>query len=225
MPLLDIFSKKKVKEDEKITIIIDHREKNSSVASELMSLGFKIEFKSLPIADYIVKDIAIERKSISDFKSSIINKRIFSQLLELKQYPKNILIIEGITEEDIYKGIIHENAFRGFILLIILEYQVPIVFTQDSKDTAKYISVLAKKGKNKSLSLRASKILLTKEEQIQFILEGIPNIGPVKAKKLLEKFKTIKNIINASEEEIQPILGKRTKEFRDLLIYEFNEKK
>ncbi len=208
--LLNIFSKKeKQKEESKIKITIDNREKNSLVASELAKIGFQIEFKQLPVADYIVGSTAIERKTISDFKSSIINKRIMQQLIELKQYPQPILILEGIEDNSIYSGTIHENAFRGFLLSIIKDYQVPIIFTLNEKDTAKYIEVLANKKSKSEHSIRASKIFMSEKEQLQFILEGFPQIGPVAAKKLLEHFKTLKNIFNASKEELSNIVGKK----------------
>lgn len=216
MKIYNIFSKKKIKE-KKIKIEVDNREKGSLVASELANLGIEIEFKQLPVGDYIVNGVAIERKTISDFKTSIINKRIISQLLEIKQFPQQIFILEGISEENLYEGIIHENAFRGFLLSVALEYRVPIIFTQNSKDTAKYLSVLAKKTDKKDYSIRPGKILFSKEEQLQFILEGFPYIGPITAKKLLKKFGSIKNIINASEFELTEILGKRASDFKKLI--------
>ena len=213
---LDIFSKKKAPETEK-TIIVDHREKNSLVISELQKIGFKIKFEQLPVADYLINNIAIERKTISDFKSSIINKRIISQLQELKQYPKHILILEGLESTNPYSGAIHENAFRGFILAVVLEFKTPLVYTLNEKDTAKYISVLANKKEKSEQSIRASKILLTNEEQVQFILEGFPNVGPATAKKLIGKFKTLKGIINASEEELQNTIGKKAEELYKII--------
>jgi ERCC4-type nuclease len=199
-------------------IIVDHREKNSLVVSELMKRGFEVEFKQLPVGDYLVRDVAIERKTISDLKSSIINKRIVQQLLELKQYPKHFLIVEGVLDENMYDGGIHENALRGFLLTVALEFQTPIIFTHNTQDTAKYISVLArKKEKTTEQSIRASKIFKTKEEQLQFILEGFPNVGPTKAKELLNKFSSLKNIFNADEKELEEVLGARTKEFKSLL--------
>jgi len=219
--LFNIFSKSKPKKKqvEKTKILIDHREKNSLVPS-LLEENFQIEFKQLPVADYIINDIAIERKTISDFKSSIINKRIMQQLLEIKQYPKHFLILEGFNSDDIYNTPgIHENAMRVFLLSVALEYQVPIIFTFDEKDTAKYLEVLAKKKDKPSSSIRASKIHLTKSEQQFFILEGFPNIGLTKAKALLDKFKTLENIFKASEEELSEILGSRAKDFKDLLHY------
>ena len=208
MSFVDIFSKKKIVENRKI-IVVDNRENNSLVPSELKKLGFSLEFKQLAVADYLVGNIAIERKTISDFKSSIINKRIFAQLAEIKQYPSYFLIIEGISSEDIYSGQVHENAFRGMILAIITEFKVPIIFTQNEKDTAKYIAVLANKKTNSEQPIRASKITLTDSEQIQFILEGFPNVGPVAANKLILEFKTLKNIFNASLSDLEKVIGKK----------------
>ena len=37
--ILDIFSRRKVPEEEKGTIVVDNREKNSLVVSELMGMG------------------------------------------------------------------------------------------------------------------------------------------------------------------------------------------
>jgi len=218
MVFFDIFSKRKSKENEsKIKIEIDNREGNSLVISELMKKGFEIEWRQLPVADYIVNGVAIERKTVSDFKSSIVDKRIFTQLIELKQYEKHLLIVEGILAEDLYNAGIHENALRGFLLSVLLEFQTPIVYTRDEKDTANYIDVLARKKGKCSQGIRASKILLSKEEQMQFILEGFPNVGSVKAKKLIERFGSLLKIFNASEEELKEVLGKRTGEFRSLL--------
>jgi len=214
--LFDIFSKRKI-EKKKEKIIVDNRERNSLVVSELMKMGHEIEWRQLAVGDYLVNGVAIERKTVSDFKSSIINKRIISQLLELKQYDKNVLIVEGIIEEDVYSGGIHENAFRGFLLSAALDFNSRIIFTHNASDTAKYIDVLARKKEKGELAIRASKIALTREEQQQFILEGFPNVGAVKARRLLEKFGSLGRIFSASEEELAEILGKRAGEFRELL--------
>lgn len=216
MPFLDIFSKKQTKKVEFPAITIDHREKNSLVASHLTKLGHPIEFKQLPVADYIIKKTAIERKTLSDLKSSIINKRIISQLLEIKQYPNHLLLIEG-ANEDFYTPPLHENALRGFILSIALEEKIPVIFTQNEKDTALYLSILARKQTKSNFSIRPSKILKSPKEQLQFILEGFPNIGPAKSKSLISKFKSLKNILNAPLEELQEILGKRAINFKELI--------
>ncbi|MBU1501593.1 MAG: hypothetical protein KJ905_02355 [Nanoarchaeota archaeon] len=226
-PIFDIFSpSRKQKIEEKVTIIADHREKNSIVISEIIALGMEVEFNQLKVADYLVKDVAIERKTVSDFISSMINRRLLNQLEELQQYPNRLLIIEGIDEQELYSnsenfsGGMHPNSVRGFLLSIVLKYKVPIIFTRDGHDTAKFISVLAKR-KSKEISLNVGKKTLDKKERLQFIIEGFPGIGPKSARKLLEKFKTLKAIANASEGELEEILGKKAKIIKDLFEEEY----
>jgi ERCC4-type nuclease len=228
-PFLDIFSKSKKqtstkREDGRDTspqmIIVDYREKNSLVISELARLNIESNFQELKVADYIVNEVAIERKTISDFISSMLNKRLFRQLEELQQYPNRLLILEGIDEQELYSNDdeeeiqgVHPNAVRGFLLSILLRYKVPIIFSKDAEDTAKFISVILKK-KTKEASLNVSKKSFNKKERLQFILEGFPGIGPKTAQKLLKEFKTLKNIMNTAIEEIEKVIGKKAEIFR-----------
>ncbi len=205
-------------------IKIDHREKNSLIPAELIELGHKIEFSHLPVADYIIKNTAIERKTISDFINSMINKRLSKQLIELKQYPKHLLIIEGIEEQEIYndnKEGINGNALRGFILSILLNYKIPIVYTKDYEDTAKFISILAKKQKKPHISLNPKKHSHNKKEQLQYIIEGFPGIGPATAKRLLKKYKTISNIINQDLKNLENDIGKKAEIFKKLVEQQY----
>jgi len=226
--IYDIFSKKSSRTKKEIPskekIIADYREKNCLVASELIHLGLEIEFKELKVADYLVKDVAIERKTVSDFISSMINRRLLNQLEELQQYENKLLIIEGIDEQELYNDDNHlginANSVRGFLLSILLKYKIPTIFTKNSEDTAKFISILSKK-KTKELPLNIKKKSLNKKEQLQFIIEGFPGIGPKTAKKLLTKFKTIKNIINASQEELKNILGKKAEIMKRIIDGEY----
>jgi len=220
--LLNIFSKNKVAEESLGKIVVDNRERNCLVPSLLMKKGFVVEWKQLPVGDYIVNGVVIERKTVSDFKSSIISKRIIQQLEEIKQHPKHLLMVEGIIDEDMYSGGIHENAFRGFMLNVLLEKGVPIVFTHDEDDSVKYLDVLARKKERSENGIRAGKILMGDREKMQFILEGFPNVGPKKVRKLIEKFGSLKEIVNASEEELREILGSRAENF--MRICEWRER-
>jgi Fanconi anemia group M protein len=220
MPLLDIFSKpekskKEKKPEEKPRIIADKHEKNSLVIAELAEQGAEVSFEHLKVADFIVKDVAIERKTIPDFWNSMINKRLSQQLEEIRQYPNCLLIIEGIEEHELYpeQDGINPNALRGFLLSILLNYKVPILFTKDYKDTASFLLVLAKKQKHET-GIRAVKKAFSKKEQLQYILEGFPGIGPKTAKKLLKKYKTIKAIINLPSEELKKEIGKKAEIFK-----------
>ena len=201
--------------------IADLHEKNSLVASELVALGADVEFKHLKVADYLIGNVAIERKTISDFISSMINKRLLRQLEELQQYEKRLLVIEGADEQELYndkfeiKGM-HPNAIRGMLLHTSLEANCPIILTKDYQDTAKFLFLIARKMEKTKhpISLHAKKKAQNKGEQIQYILEGFPGIGPATAKRLLKEFKTIKNIINTPIEKLKELIGKKAEIFK-----------
>jgi len=216
----NIFSNKKntIKKNSnpKIKIFVDNREKNCLVPSLLKSLNFDIEFKELKIGDYLVNNIVIERKSIDDFLQSMISNRLVKQLKNLQKYKDRLLLIEGIEEQEFYNDEksngIHANSIRGFLISIALKYKTPTIFTKNQKDTAKFISILAKR-KEKESKLNVTKKALNKKEQMQFIIESFPGIGPKTAKKLLKNFKTIKNIINAPPKELKKLIGKKAEIF------------
>ena len=206
-------------------IIADIREKNSLVIAELIHLDADVEMKHLNLADYIIsKDIAIERKTINDFISSVINKRLQSQLIDLKKnFKAPLLIIEKEDNHDIYKPSghpnIHENAIRG-MLLSIANFEVPFIITENYQDTANYLLLLAKRQlkPEQPISLSFKRKAFSLKNQQQIILESFPGIGPSTAKSLLKQFKTIKNIVNASEEELkQTKLGKKAPIIRKIL--------
>lgn len=213
----NIFSKKQAKQKEKIKpkIIADIHEKNSLVLSELIAdKELDTEIKHLEIADYLIGNIAIERKTISDFISSMINRRLIEQLNQMKQYENRLLIIEGSLNDSDF----NQNAVRGFILSILFNHSIPIIFTEDDLETAKYLAILAKQQlKPKSEISLHSRIPKTLSEQKQYILEAFPDIGPKTAKKLLDKFKTIERTINATEEELNEILKGKTQNFKKIL--------
>jgi len=191
-------------------IIADIREKNSLVIAELIHLGADVELKHLNLADYIIsQDIAIERKTINDFVSSMINKRLQSQLIDMKKnFKAPLLIIEKEDNQEIFKPSghpnIHENAVRG-MLLSIANFNVPFIITEGYEDTARYLLLLAKRQlkPESEISLSFKRKAHSKKEQLQIIIESFPGVGPATAKSLLKQFGTIKNIANAQLEELE----------------------
>lgn len=215
----NIFSKSKAQEkaeQDKPVITVDIHEKNSLVLAELIALGAKLDIQKLEVGDYIINDIIIERKTMNDFISSMLNKRLRVQLDNLKRNEKPLLIIENF---DIEHSKVNPNCVRGFIMSILFNYNIPIIFTQDAKDTADYLYLLAKKQERGCESLRLKRKTMNKKEQARYILEGFPGIGPKTAKKLLKKFSSIKNVINAPEEELKKEIGKKAGKLIGLLSF------
>ncbi|MCH7850490.1 MAG: hypothetical protein IH845_02495 [Nanoarchaeota archaeon] len=208
----DIFStepvKKKIEKcpNPKVKIIVDTREKQSLIAANLIEQKANLQFEKLDIGDYLIGNTIIERKTIQDFISSMINKRLIEQLKNMKKYEKNILLIEGFNYN--YENFrIHENALRGMFLSVAVDFKTPIIFTKDESDTAKFLILEAKKyEKRKTInSMRPMKNLKTFAEQKKFILEGFPGIGGTLSIELLNKYKTLKNIFNLTKEDLKKV--------------------
>lgn len=225
MTFFDIFSKTKSKTENKARIIADIHEKNSLVLAELQaSKQVELQIQPLKIGDYLIGKTIIERKTISDFISSMLSRRLIQQIKQMQQYKQQLLIIEGCLIEDAPKKLpgaldkgakINPNAIRGFILSILQYHHMPIIFTQNCRDTARYLIILAKQQlkPQPQISLH-QRIPKNPREQKQYILESFPTIGPITAKKLLKKYKTIKNILLQDIEELKQDIGKKAEIFK-----------
>ncbi|MEM4648083.1 MAG: ERCC4 domain-containing protein [Candidatus Pacearchaeota archaeon] len=213
-------------------IIADKREKNSLIISELKARGINVKEDILSVGDYIIGNIIIERKTISDFITSMINKRLIKQVINLKEteFENKLIILEGFDEEDIYgRGNLNDNAIRGMILSIILEHKIPIIFTKDYIDTTNFLEVLYKRLKKKprEISLVSKPKFYTIYEQQEFIIESFPGIGKTLAREILKKFRTIKSFVNANISELMSVkkLGeKKARKIKKILETEYKTK-
>ncbi len=204
-------------------LIIDHREPKSLTME--LAKKHEIEIKQLITADYIIhgldpdgKDISIgiERKTSNDFLNSIIDKRIIQQLLYLKEnFTVPLLIIEGTSNMYEIRNF-HPNAIRGMLASIAIDFQIPIIQTRSQRDTAAFINIaISRLEKPKKLfPLLKKRKPLTLKEQQELVLESLPLVGPNLAKALLKKFKSVKRVVNASEEKLQKVekIGKKKAE-------------
>ena len=214
--LLGSFNAEK-KADDKIIIFADSREQASTIQKELFAHeDVKLITKALDIGDYVLsKDVCVERKTIEDFLNSMIDGRLFTQLNNLRQnYSKPLVILEGNTTELFTLRNIHKNSVLGALTSIALDYQVPVLNSKDSTQTADMLYVIAKREQklnNKEVRIRVGRKGLTLSEQQRFIVEGFPSVGPQLAKSLLEKFGSIKEIVDANEKDLQKLenLGKK----------------
>ena len=199
----------KPKEEVLPLVYADSREGNSKVIRYLSQMEMDVKIQSMAVGDYQVSDeVAIERKTAKDFVESMIDKRLFKQARELSQeFKRPLLILEG---DDLYSGMVNPNAIRGTIASIALDFGISIIPTRDAQDTAamiKRIAIREQSGERPNIQIRTDKKPVSLWEQQLFIIESLPNIGPVNAKNLLEHFGSVSKVINASESELMEVEG------------------
>ncbi|MBW2995493.1 DEAD/DEAH box helicase, partial [Candidatus Woesearchaeota archaeon] len=214
--------------DTQLKIFADTREKGSKIIETLSDEGLLVDLKRMDVGDYILsKNVAVEFKTKKDFVDSLIDGRLLEQIKQLKKaYPKPLIIVEG--EEDIYSiRNIHPNAIRGLLATIAVSYSIPIIFTKDNEDTAHLLTIIAKREQEESgkdFSPHSIKPKSDRELQ-EYIISSLPNVGGALAKDLLKNFKTIKNIVNADEKELQQVEkvgNKKAKEIKRIMNKEYD---
>lgn len=202
------------KKEELPVVFADTREGNSKVIRHLSEMEIDVKVQAMAVGDYQVSDeVVIERKTAKDFVDSIVDKRLFKQARSLmEEFKRPLIILEG---DDLYNGMINPNAIRGSIASIALDFGISIIPTRNAQDTAamiKRIAIREQSGEKTPIQIRTDKKPVNLWEQQLFVIESLPNIGPVNAKNLLEHFGTVANIINASESQLQEVegIGKKT---------------
>lgn len=208
-----------------ITVIADSRESNSNVTRHLKELGADVRENQLKVGDYICSDrVGVERKRISDFLQSIIDQRVFKQVEELSNsFETPLLILEGNPESLFLERDIHENAIRGVLSSIAIDYRMPIIWTINSRETANQIYWIANREQaleKRGLQIRASKKAPTLARQQEYLVAGLPGINSVRAKKLLKQFRSPEKVFKANEEKLKKVNGfgdKTAKSIRNLL--------
>ena len=204
-----------------IRIVVDEREKNSQIPSLLKIMGVFVDYEQLKVGDYIVSsETVIERKTIHDLINSIYDGRLFIQCSELiNHYSKPFIIIEGnITDLDNREKMDFDSKLivdkiriaYDTLIKIALDFRIPILYTPSIYYTAELLIHLASNPlKNKDDGPLLKKIKKSNPFYIQqlYVLTSLPGIGPKLATRLLEKFHSPNNVLNASIADLARVPG------------------
>lgn len=194
--------------------------------------------RNLDIGDYMLSPrVIVERKHIDDFIGSIKDGRIFRQVEALRDNAEiPLVIIESQTningtKDGIFDNIdtkMHINSIYGTIAHILIHTNIPVVFTPTPKDTAMLLASIARfEAKSHSeIPMRPQKKIRSLAERQVYLLEGLPNVSTILAKRMLEHFGTIKRIANADVKELMAVDGigkKKAQEIRRVFEAEYME--
>ena len=207
-----------------VRIIVDDRERNSSIPELLKNAGAVIDFAQLKVGDYVVSsETAVERKTIHDLISSIYDGRLFVQCSDLvKHYQKPLLVVQGnianLTEipEDMEDKDLKRQAERmplayDALVTVATEFRIPIIHTPSAEHTAQLLVTLVNRSLREGRTTGPLMRKIKKENPVYIqqlsVLASVPGIGEKLAARMLKKFHTPIRALNASAAELATIQG------------------
>lgn len=172
----------------------------------LLRTAAKIEVSNFTPGDYCIGNIAIERKTLSDFLQSLVQKRLQEQLQRLKSCYQVCFLIVEVFDLRYFHNI---QAIYGALLSIMLEMNVRIIFTHTKEQTAAVILLLAgyHNSSNQEMPLQHQPKKTTLQQQQIQMLRSIPQVGRKRARLLLQRFGSIQAIFKAQERELLAVSG------------------
>lgn len=206
-------------------LIVDSREQRSGLHNELVALGAQTEVRELECGDYVLAEgLAVERKTAMDFVLSIENRRIFEQVGLMKAtYPRPYFLVEGALFGT--RSAMSEEALLGALSYISVIEAVPVLWSGSVPQSAKLLLTMQRhaiEGLGYEIALRGGKPK-DRQLQAQFLLEGLPGVGPGAAKKLINHFGSAQRVLAAPLEELRAVAGigpKTAATIREVLEYE-----
>ena len=192
-------------------VIIDTREKNLEIYEFLEKSKVNIAIDKLDVGDIMIlgsENFLIERKTGSDFASSLVSGRLFNQMrnlvenAEIKGYVPTLLFIgdkRKISKVRKIKALQVEGAFNTIRFKFGIQIIEAMTEIQGGLALLNLIKMYDPEQKvNKIYPIRTvSKKNLTDEEYVRAVLEGFPTIGATMAKRWQEQFGTLDKCLKA----------------------------
>lgn len=193
-------------------IKLDTRESFSTKAT--LHKLIDCEEDALLVGDFLIDDtICFEHKKPSDFISSVFDGRLFEQIEAMKEnYPYNYVLVSGnIDDIMVIADAIHRHTAIIGAICSCFRRGCPIVFCGSIKNMADMLLCLGKKHTDGKVRNRVvtKKILEDKRVQLLCALGGVSSTS---ATALLNRFGTVRGVLDASEEELKEVynIGDKT---------------
>jgi DNA excision repair protein ERCC-4 len=197
--------------DQPIEIVADDRERESKVIESLQGIAnVAVRIERLASGDYLAdRRILFERKTLLDLARSIVDGRLFNQMVRLAESKyKTVLILEGTGKDAECLGVRRE-ALQGALITISLILGLPVLRSMAPEETARLIVYAARQIQSigKAGYPRPGYRPKTKKRRQLYILQGLPGIGRERALRLLEKFGSVEGVLRAGRDDLLTVEG------------------
>lgn len=192
-------------------VAVDDRERCSGVIDALRGeRQVSVVVERLPLGDYLVDGaLLIERKTLPDLVASIKDGRLFAQARRLAGSPvRTAMILEG-TSKDLADFEMRREAIQGALISLTLRFGIALLRSRNPQETARLLFFAARQGRQAATGVgsRAGRRQRTKRRVQARVLQGLPGVGPERARRLLERFGTLEAIMNAEADELASVRG------------------
>lgn len=202
------------------TIIIDTRESSKNIQQMFDAQDdLKVQHKKLDIGDIVYKNCCIERKTPSDFMSSIRRSIFWDNILAIKENYKIPLVWMDGSCEDWNKifARIKNNSYNSYIgaKAALNMMNIPVCEFHKVSDAAYYFLTVFRKMSDDALYQTPLEIKKRGRSTTELQLKSIaciPTIGMKGALKLLKEYHTIEELIDEAKIDDIPIM-KKIREF------------
>src|SRR5881628_245891 len=148
----------------------------------------------LPCGDYCLGNaLGVERKTAADPSRSIVDGRLFHQMGSLRgSYRRPLLLVEGLCDGAAVAGV-PWPAVRGALVSVSVSFGVPVLRATDARDSASLIATAARQlcGPLDIPYVRPGYRPTRWRRRALYILQGLPGVGPQRARALLERFGSV----------------------------------
>jgi ERCC4-type nuclease len=198
-------------------------------ATRLADLGIEVK----PIAEdegnidhYVLSTrLAVERRTESDFLRGIQDKTLFTSAIYMRErFVIPILIVEG--QVDYTHTAFNPQAVRGALCSMMLVYGITVLSAPDVDETVALLAMLARQEQTgvPDISLIPKRKATDLADMQRRVIEMLPGCGMTMARELLQRFGSVRRIVNATEAELRSTRGigaKRAAEIYDVLNAEY----
>jgi len=201
----------KGKDKDPLHIVADDRERKSGVIESLLQIeNVEVEIQRLSLGDYqIGSRVTVERKNLYDFAISIIDGRLFKQMLFLANHKaKGVLILEGTTA-DLADIAVTREAMQGALITVSLILGLPVLRTKDPSETARLMVYIGRQIESNARGVGHRHGYQPKGIRYRqlYILQGLPGVGRQRAERLLDRFGSVEAVISAGIDDLQTVDG------------------
>jgi ERCC4-type nuclease len=197
--------------NEPIEVVVDDRESRGGVAAVLAARDdVVLRVERLPLGDYRIEGrLLVERKTLPDLVQSISDGRLFTQGCRLADAGVwTAVILEG-TGRDLADSGMRREAIQGALITLTLYLGVPLLRARGPEESARLMLYAARQGRALATRplARIGRQPRTKLSVQTRVLQGLPGIGPERARRLLERFGDLEAVMAAGVTELASVRG------------------